>query len=110
MPKETSYDRVLYPGFPFPETHPDHLAMIAGLHGLSPAPPEGCRVLELGCGDGANLIPMAYQYPDGAFVGIDLSHRAIESGNAMIAGLGLKNIVLRHGDIAEFADDGQFDY
>ena len=31
----------------------------AALHGLEPAPIARCRVLELGCSAGANLLPMA---------------------------------------------------
>ena len=41
------------------QTHPDRLATIALLYGMAPRPVDRCRVLELGCGDGSNLIPMA---------------------------------------------------
>lgn len=108
---ETPYDRVSYTGFPFAETHPDNLAVLASLRGMSPAPAERCRLLELGCGDGGNLIPMAFHLPGSTFVGVDLSARAIEAGNATIAALGLKNIVLQHRDIAEVAADNDvYDY
>ena len=108
---QTSYDRVLYPSNPFAHTHPDHLATIASLHGMTPAPVSGSRVLELGCGSGGNLMPMACQLPDSQFLGIDLSQRAIENGNAMIAQLGLTNVTLQHRDIMDLsAADGQFDY
>jgi len=81
------------------------------LHGMDPAPVTRCRVLELGCGVGGNLIPLAYQYPDSEFIGIDLSERTIRKGAAAVAELGLKNIDLRHGDIMEItAEFGQFDY
>jgi SAM-dependent methyltransferase len=106
-----SYDRLPYPSAPFPQTHPSRLAALAALHGMRPAPPAKCRVLELGCGDGGNLIPMAYQCPKSTFVGIDLSAPAIERGEKTIAELELSNIGLRGLDIIDLASDiGQFDY
>src|SRR5215471_9062546 len=110
-PEPFAYDRLRYPGLPFDQTHPARLATLAVLHGMEPAAPERCRVLELGCGDGGNLIPLAYQYPDSAFVGIDLSARAIETGRKTVADLALRNIELRPLDIAALTpDDGRFDY
>lgn len=58
-----AYDRVPYPSASQHRTHPDHLAALAILHGLEPAPPDRCRVLELGCADGGNLVPMALEMP-----------------------------------------------
>jgi SAM-dependent methyltransferase len=108
---ETSYDRVLYSGHPFSDTHPDHLGTIASLYGAAPALATRCRVLELGCGDGGNLVPMAYELPDSEFVGIDLSRRAVEAGQTMIAELRLANVKLQHRDIMTLsAEDGRFDY
>ena len=57
---ETTYDEVSYPSHPFTQTHPDRLATLATLFGLRPAPIERCRVLELGCGDGANILPWRF--------------------------------------------------
>ena len=56
----TAYDDVLYSSYAFSQTHPDRLATLATLFGMNPTPVTQCRVLELGCGDGSNLIPMAY--------------------------------------------------
>ena len=106
-----SYDAVLYRGYPFPQTHPARLATIAHLFGMNPAPIDSCRVLELGCGDGANLIPMAVHLPEGEFVGIDSAARPIANGAALIGELGLKNIVLHERNLLGVsADFGQFDY
>jgi SAM-dependent methyltransferase len=111
MTEATSYDQVLYPGNPFADTHPDHLGVLASLNGMQPAPASRCRVLELGCGDGGNLIPMALQYPESDFVGIDLSARSVAIGAATIAALGLKNVTLAARDIMDMsAADGPFDY
>ena len=69
----TIYDTVIYPNRCQPQTHPERLGVIAELFGLSPAGPDQCRVLELGCGDGSNLLPLAFSHPESRFVGLDLS-------------------------------------
>jgi methyltransferase-like protein/SAM-dependent methyltransferase len=107
----TSYDAVAYPSYTHPQTHPDRLAVIGGLFGLKPAPPQHCRVLELGCGNGTNLNSMAWTLPQSEFVGIDLAAAPIQTGNHMIHSLNLKNARLVHGSIAEIdASWGRFDY
>ena len=58
----TTYDAVPYTSYPYPQTHPDRLCTLARLFGMSAAHPTGCRVLELGCATGGNLIPMADHY------------------------------------------------
>ena len=107
----TSYDELPYINKAFPQTHPDRLATLARLFGLQPPALDTCRVLELGCASGDNLIPMAVAAPGAHFVGVDLSARQIERGRATIAALGLANIELRQADIAGIgADHGTFDY
>ncbi|HEV7920259.1 MAG TPA: class I SAM-dependent methyltransferase [Thermoanaerobaculia bacterium] len=106
-----SYEQVPYPSALQHHTRPDHLAMLALLHGLEPAMPQRCRVLELGCADGGNLIPMAIELPESRFTGIDLSPRQIESGQAQVATWGLENVNLRTKSIMDVgADFGTFDY
>lgn len=80
---------------PYPMSHPRRLATLAKLFGLEPTPIAQCKVLELGCGQGNNLIPMAQEFPESRFVGVDGSAGAVAAGNAVIAALGLKNIVLK---------------
>jgi len=46
---ETSYDLIPYQSHAYPQTHPDRLATLAHIFGLTPAPVTRCRVLELGC-------------------------------------------------------------
>jgi SAM-dependent methyltransferase len=108
---EDSYDEVPYESYPFRRTHPDSLAVVATLFGMTPAPVERCRVLELGCAGGGNLIPMALGLPQARFVGIDLSQRQIDDGRRVIQTLGLNNIELRPLSIMDVdAAFGQFDY
>ncbi|MHC2336571.1 methyltransferase regulatory domain-containing protein [Bradyrhizobium sp. USDA 4454] len=107
----TPYDEVYYPGHVYGLTHPNHLATIGTVYGMRPAAVERCRVLELGCGVGGNLLPMAFQYRDSEFIGIDLSSVTIERGRRNIAALGLTNIRLLHCDIMDVDPSfGQFDY
>lgn len=105
------YNVIRYPSLAKEHTHPDRLATIAALHGLEPAPPERCRVLELGCGTGANLIPMAYALPESRFTGIDAATGPIETGSCRVTELGLRNIRLLAGDVMDIGPDfGEFDY
>jgi len=107
----TSYDLIPYPSYSFPQTHPDRLAVIATLLGLKPQSVENCRVLELGCAAGSNLIPMAEEFPQSTFVGIDLSQSQIDEGRKAIAELGLSNIELRHQSLLDFKPGSEmFDY
>src|SRR5262249_45640760 len=104
-PLGTSYDEVPYESHPFPQTHPDRLATVATLFGMRPAPIDGCRVLELGCAGGGNLIPMAAALPGSHFLGIDLSSRQIAEGRQVVAALGLNNVELRHLSILDVGAD-----
>lgn len=106
-----AYDETPYPCTPYPQTHPARLAVIAKIHGLQPTPVDSCRVLELGCADGSNLVPMAARLPTTQFVGVDLSPRQIERGRAVIDELKLPNIDLRAEDLTRLPPDlGPFDY
>ena len=97
----SSYDEMPYINKAFPQTHPDRLATLARLFGVATPDIDTCRVLELGCASGDNLIPMAMSLPNARFVGIDNSRRQIEQGARTASTLRLRNIELRHGDIAE---------
>lgn len=99
----TAYDEVRYPGKFYPQSSPDRIGAIGTLFGVDAAPADRCRMLELGCGDGGNLIPLAERFPQSRFLGIDLAPETIAHGQAIIAGLGLTNIELRCADIAAFA-------
>lgn len=105
------YEEVPYLGVADPESHVRSLQALAVLHGLAAAEPRGCRVLELGCAAGRNLIPQAAAYPGSRFVGADFSAAQIRDGQAVIAELALDNIELRHAGIEQVDQSwGQFDY
>lgn len=109
--KQTAYDAIPYPSNPYRQSRPERLSAIARLFGLDTPAPERCRVLELGCSMGGNLLVIAQDYPGSRCVGIDASSRQIAAGWKTIDALGLKNIQLKHLDILDVREDlGQFDY
>ena len=106
-----AYDEVPYTSRPFPQSQPQRIAALGKLFGLSPQNVATARVLELGCASGGNLIPLASQFPDASFIGIDLSPVQISEGQARIASMGIKNIRLINMSIADVtAGLGRFDY
>src|SRR5215218_8512438 len=115
MTSRTTYDEVRYSNFAYAQTHPDRLATVGALHGLSTPDPSTARVLEIGCGAGGNLIAMAVATPGIAAVGIDLAAAPIAEGRATVEAVGIDNIDLRQGDISDLRDGelgelGDFDY
>ena len=105
------YDRLPYPSLPFADTQPTHLAGLAALFGVSVADPARARVLELGCAAGGNIVPLAARFPEASFVGVDLSRRHIDDGNARIAALGLSQIRFVQADLETLDLPGeQFDF
>jgi SAM-dependent methyltransferase len=103
-----AYTRIPYPGLAFPQTHPDRLALLAILHGLEPAAPDGARILEVGCADGMNLVAMAGHAPGLRATGFDVVDPAL--GRQAAAELGLGNVRLEQGDLLDGRDWGEFDY
>ena len=112
MDIKSSYEAVNYPDYTFPQTNPVRLASLAAFHDVEAPDPTRARVLELGCGTGANLISFAYAMPDAGYVGIDLSVAQIARGNGIVDQLGLSNVELVTGDLMEFTSErfGYFDY
>jgi SAM-dependent methyltransferase len=107
----SSYDAVLYPARPFVQTHPDRLATLATLFGLDAPLPGSCRVLELGCGAGGNLLPMAAMLPGATFVGIDNASVALARARLQTERLGLTNVRFDELSIEEYEPPAEgFDY
>lgn len=105
------YDTIAYAAQANALSHPRHLATVATLLGLAPPALAGCRVLEVGCSDGANLLPMAATMPQATFVGCDLSEAAIATARAAADAIGVANATFFARDLAALtADDGPFDY
>ncbi len=108
---DNSYDEVPYGSYPIAASHPDRLHAVSKLFGLNPVPPENARILELGCAGGGNLLPIASQFPNAICMGIELSEVQCEAANTAIDFVGLKNIKIKQGSIADITPElGKFDY
>ncbi|MFO0551767.1 MAG: class I SAM-dependent methyltransferase [Polyangiaceae bacterium] len=108
----TSYDRVPYRCTVHTVTAPHYLAVVSRVHGGPEPRSSAYRMLELGCGDGTNLLSLAFFNPACSFVGVDASRVQIEMGRRAIAELGLENLTLEVGDVRALpaSCDGEFDY
>jgi SAM-dependent methyltransferase len=108
----TAYDETPYANLPFAQTRPAVMATVATLHGLTPPDPREARVLELGCGAGANLAGIAAADPGVHAVGVDLAPTAVEVARATAAAAGLENVTFDVGDVLALTDGelGEFDY
>ena len=104
------YDTVAYAAQANPQSHPTHLATVATLLGLAPPSVTTARVLEVGCSDGANLLPMAASLPGARFTGCDISGEAIAAAKRGAEALGLSNVDFVQADLATLAEGEPFDY
>ena len=107
----TEYDVIEYPHRPFAQLQPDRLAVLGTMFGMASPDPACCRVLELGCGSGGSLVPLAALHPGSSFLGIDLARTPVEQGRRRIDALGLANLRLEQMDVMAFPPEaGEFDY
>jgi tRNA G46 methylase TrmB len=80
-------------------------------HRIGPAF-TGRIVFEIGCADADSLARIAAKHPATAFVGLDWKYRALHTGAARVAELGLRNVALlraRAQDIARIFADREID-
>ena len=101
-----AYDRVRYPSLLYAKTRPATMGAIAALMGRKAPPPGTARVLEIGCGEGLNLLAMAIAAPGAAFVGVDLAPSAVAQARDTAARCGAGNAVFHALDLARI--DGAF--
>ncbi|MHA3772438.1 methyltransferase regulatory domain-containing protein [Verrucomicrobiota bacterium sgz303538] len=110
-PTANAYDDVSYESFAYPQSRPDRLATVATLFGMQPRAITGCRVLELGCASGGNLLPMAASLPGSHFVGVDLSARQIAEAQLGTESLRLRNVEFHAASLTDIGEElGAFDY
>jgi SAM-dependent methyltransferase len=105
------YDDLPYTDHAYAESHPDRLAVVARLSGWEAPEPATGRVLELGCGRGGNLLPMAAGLPGSQLVGVDRSRRQIDEARRIAAVAGLTNVRFVDAGFESLGDTGgPFDF
>ena len=110
---DNPYDELPYACFPVEWSAPERLALAAVLHG---GPRLGVdrayRVLELGCGNGANLLPLAAYRPQAEFVGLDNAASQVAIARERQSQLGLENIEFVRADFCRASEhlSGRFDF
>lgn len=110
--QRTPYDEYPYRSYPIEWSAPERLALTSLLHGgprLSVEQPY--RVLEIGCGDGSNLVPMAAGRPHAAFVGLDNAAVPLAVARARAEASHARNVTFVLADILSASDvlEGEFD-
>src|SRR5690349_7641325 len=101
-PLAVRYDAIPYRHGAIAESHPARIGAIARMLGIPSAPPDRCRVLEVGCAEGMNLLPIAERFPNSEFTGFDISPAQIAMGETARSACGIKNARLACGDVRSF--------
>jgi SAM-dependent methyltransferase len=105
------YDERPYTDHAYAETHPSRIAAVARLARWLAPPAAAARILELGCGRGGNLLPMAAGLPRATFVGVDGSARQIDEARQTADDAGLSNVTFLRARFDEMEiGEGAFDY
>ena len=106
-----AYREAPYPSYIHTDTLPSRVAAIARLSGMRPPVVSTARVLEIGCGDGMNLMAMAQTLPEARFTGFDILDDRIALGRERARRAGLDNVELHVADIMDEQHAvGEFDY
>ena len=110
-PLSARYDAIPYRHGAILHSHPARLGVIARFFGMTAAAPDHCRVLELGCAEGMNLLPLAERLPRAEFTGVDSSEKQIATADATRIANGIANARFLRVDLREFEPEaGAFDY
>jgi SAM-dependent methyltransferase len=73
--------------------------------------PPGSRVLEAGCGTGAQTVILARNSPDARITSVDISPESIRKAGELIRNQGIQNVTFRTGDLHDLPfPPGSFDH
>jgi len=73
--------------------------------------PAGSKVLEVGCGVGAQTVTLAKNSPDALFTSVDISEASVEEARRKVAAAGLTNVQFQQADIFNLpCEPGSFDH
>ena len=103
------YEAIAYDALPHPVTHPGHVAAVAAMFGVDAPPVATARVLEVGCNDGSNLLPMAAGLPRASFTGCDVAPGPVRAAREAANALDLRNVRFVEADLAAI-EGGPFDF
>ena len=110
-PIQELYDAQVYPAMSHPLADPAVSGVAAMFAGLRVRHPSGARILEIGCGSGHHLIPLAQRWPGSRLLGMDMNASAIRSARELAAAAGAGNVEFQIADLRDFADAGEpFDF
>src|SRR5258708_5110593 len=106
------YNDVPYRSVTIDWSAPEQLAVVSLLHGGPRVSLDAYRYLELGCGDGGNLLPLAHHRPQGSFVGVDGADDAVGLAERRRSELGLENLQIVLSDFESLSTQvvGSFDF
>lgn len=89
----------------------DQASTLEALLHRGTAYPPGSRVLEAGCGVGAQTLALARRSPGAAITAVDLSAESIAQAHRRLARADVRNVTLRQADLMALPDgDGGFDH
>jgi SAM-dependent methyltransferase len=89
----------------------DQAGTLADLLHWDTAYPSGSRVLEAGCGVGAQTVTIARNSPDAQIVAIDVSAESVGQARATVADAGVANVEFMQADIFDLQfGPGSFDH
>jgi SAM-dependent methyltransferase len=77
----------------------DQAATLTGILHHDTHYPAGCRVLEAGCGIGAQTVILARNSPEALITSVDISKNSIKQAQERIREEGITNVVFQQGDI-----------
>ncbi len=108
----SAYVAVPYPGNLIPQSVPTHVALCASWHTCERSGIKQFRLAELGCGDGANLLAIAYYNSGATFIGIDSCSTELAVAHKAAECIGLHNVQFVASDVCDLdpAEFAPFDY
>ena len=70
------------------------------------------RILDIGCGLGHNVLPIAEAYPDAEVIAVDVGAPMLRYGAARAKSLDIHNVTFVQADVADLGqfEDGSFDW
>lgn len=70
------------------------------------------RILDIGCGLGHNVLPLAQAFPDAEIIAVDAGAPMLRYGLARAKTLGIDNVTFIQGDVSELSqfEDESFDW